>query len=194
MITHLEEEFGVKVETVKIGKMRYSLEMWSAKMTTAGGTSFCEYMADKKGSVNAVSEFFKWLVGMSNHTLPAIGLGIVENLTSLTEQSNKIFLNMLERLSEDMRNLLGDNGVLLYPTHPKIAPYHNEPILYPFNFAYTGIFNALGLPVTQCPLGLSKNGLPLGMQLVTNMNNDLLTITLAQELEKEFGGWVPPNC
>ncbi|KAJ8315772.1 hypothetical protein KUTeg_007922 [Tegillarca granosa] len=194
VITHLEEQLGIKVETVNIGKMKFSLEMWSAKMSTAGGTSFCEYMADRKGSVNAVAEYFKWLVGMSNHTLPAIGLGIVENLTSLTERSNNIFLNMLERLSEDMGNLLGDNGVLLYPTHPKIAPYHNEPILYPFNFAYTGIFNALGLPVTQCPLGLSSSGLPLGMQLVTNMNNDIFTITLARELEKKFGGWVPPNC
>lgn len=33
--------------------------------------------------------------------------------------------------------------------------------------------NALRLPSTQCPLGLNKNGLPLGIQVVANKLVDL---------------------
>lgn len=55
--------------------------------------------------------------------------------------------------------------MLLYPSHPTLAPYHNEPLFRPLNFTYTAIFNALGFPVTQVPLGLAPNGLPLGIQV-----------------------------
>ena len=173
--------------------MKYSVEIWMTKMATSGGTPFTDYMANNNGSVNCFVEIFKWMVGKSPHTLPAIVLGMGEKFTSLSASTDHIFLNMLKNLDKELTELLGNNGVLLYPSHPKLAPYHNEPIFYPFNFAYTGIFNALGYPVTQCPLGLSKEKLPMGLQVVASMNNDRLTIAVAEEIERAFGGWVNPG-
>ena len=65
-----------------------------------------------------------------------------------------------------IQELLGDDGVLLVPPHPTAALYHNQPITKPFNAAYTAIFNVLGLPVTQVPLGLGSWGVPLGVQVI----------------------------
>ena len=48
------------------------------------------------------------------------------------------------------------------------------------------------LPSTQVPLGLSDDGLPVGVQVVSVHGNDHLTIAAALELERAFGGWVPP--
>jgi fatty acid amide hydrolase 2 len=59
--------------------------------------------------------------------------------------------------------------------------------------SYTGIFNILGFPVTQCPMGLNKNGLPIGVQVIAAPFNDHLTIAVANEIEKQFGGWVSPS-
>ncbi|XP_033740866.1 fatty-acid amide hydrolase 2-like [Pecten maximus] len=187
---YLEEKLKLKVERVNIHRMKYGLEVWTAKMNTGGGKKFAQLMSDDDGSVNCVLELLKWLVGCSQHTLPAISLGLVEKIPM--PETDKKFLKVFDKLESDITKLLSNDGILLYPSHPKLAPYHNEPILYPFNFAYTGVFNTLGLPVTQCPLGLSKEGLPLGLQLVTGMNNDRLTIALAKEIEKGFGGWVKP--
>lgn len=64
-----------------------------------------------------------------------------------------------------LKELLGDDGVLLVPSHPTVAPYHNQPLTKPLNAAYTAIFNVLGLPVTQVPLGLDPCGVPLGIQV-----------------------------
>lgn len=55
--------------------------------------------------------------------------------------------------------------MFLYPTHPTAAPMHHEPLCKPFNFSYTAIINVLGLPATACPLGLNKQGLPIGIQV-----------------------------
>lgn len=61
--------------------------------------------------------------------------------------------------------MLGDDGVLLVPPHPTAAIYHNQSLTRPFNFAYVAIFNVLGFPVTQVPLGLGSWGVPLGVQV-----------------------------
>lgn len=61
--------------------------------------------------------------------------------------------------------MLGEDGIFLYPTHPTAAPLHHEPLIKPFNFTYTAIINVLGLPATACPLGLNKQGLPIGIQV-----------------------------
>ncbi len=87
---------------------------------------------------------------------------------------------------------LGDHGVLLFPSHTSIAPPHNVPLFRGPNFAYTCFFNALHVPVTQCPTGMSALGLPMGVQVVGARGRDVVTIAVAQRLEALIGGWVPP--
>lgn len=99
-----------------------------------------------------------------------------------------------KELRQELDELLGDDGVLLVPPSPTAALYHSQPLFKPFNPAYTAIFNMLGLPVTQVPLGLGSWGVPLGVQVVGNLHNDHLTLAVAAELERAFGGWVSPSA
>ncbi|XP_072361284.1 fatty-acid amide hydrolase 2-like isoform X2 [Scyliorhinus torazame] len=196
---YLEVQFGVQVQQVQIHKMKYAFQIWSAMMVspeTDGkeSRSFKELMADHGKEIRPLWELVKKILGLSPHTIPAIGLVITEDLAKANHQSNVKLMNMSRNLQNEFSNLLGDDGVFLYPSHPKIAPRHHHPKLMPFNFAYTAIFNVLGLPVTQCPLGLSKDGLPLGIQLVANHHNDHLCLRVAQHLECAFGGWRNPGA
>ena len=61
------------------------------------------------------------------------------------------------------------------------------------NFVFTGLFNVLEMPVTQVPLGIGSGGLPLGVQVVGAHGNDHLSIAVAMQLERLFGGWTPPT-
>ena len=70
-----------------------------------------------------------------------------------------------ETLRNEFRELLGDDGVLLCPAHPTQVPYIGETIFKPFNFVYSAIFNVIGTPVTTVPLGLDRDGLPVGIQV-----------------------------
>jgi fatty acid amide hydrolase 2 len=47
--------------------------------------------------------------------------------------------------------------------------------------------------VTQVPLGLNGDGIPVGVQVAAAPDNDHVTIAVAQELERTFGGWRPPR-
>ncbi|NWU90094.1 FAAH2 hydrolase, partial [Upupa epops] len=198
VVQHLESELGVQVQRVAIHKMKYSFQIWSAMMSSKDSDGqeaqlFTDLLGDHGKPVWPLWELLKWLVGMSSHTLPAIALALTEKLMKLNPGGNAKLVSMGKSLQEEVEALLGPDGVLLYPSHPTTAPRHHSPICMPFNFAYTAIFNVLGLPVTQCPLGLSSEGLPLGIQLVAASYNDHLTLAVARYLEEAFGGWVLPG-
>ncbi|XP_044886545.1 fatty-acid amide hydrolase 2 isoform X2 [Mauremys mutica] len=154
---------------------------------------FTDLLGDHGKPVWPLWELMKWFLGMSLHTIPAIALALTEKLMKLNPGGNAKLVSMGHSLRTEMMNLLGTDGMLLYPSHPIVAPKHYFPLGMPFNFAYTAVFNVLGLPVTQCPLGLSSEGLPLGIQVVAGPHNDHLTLAMARYLEKAFGGWVCPG-
>ena len=187
---------GAQVIEMKFKEFRTTVEMWAGRMNLAddGPTFSMEMSGGEGGRVNCFIELGKWLIRQSEHTLPAIALGILDDhLSSFNKANDLLYVEKLKVLKEKLTNLLGEDGVLLYPSHPQVAPYHSHPIYTPFNFAYTALFNALGFPVTQCPLGLSPTkGVPLGVQVVAAPYQDHLCLAVARELEQRFGGWSNP--
>lgn len=101
------------------------------------------------------------------------------------------YVNAFNDMYIFQQEILGTNGVLIYPTHPTPAFYHFESLIKPFDFAYTAIFNVLGLPATHCPTGMNSEGLPIGVQVIAGKHQDRLTLAIASEIEEAFGGWKP---
>ncbi|XP_033056916.1 fatty-acid amide hydrolase 2 isoform X4 [Trachypithecus francoisi] len=198
VVVHLETILGASVQHVKLKKMKYSLQLWITMMSAKGHdgkepVKFVDLLGDHGKHVNPLWELIKWCLGLSVYTIPSIGLALLEEKLKYNNEKYQKFKAVEESLRKELVEMLGDDGVFLYPSHPTVAPKHHVPLTRPFNFAYTGVFNALGLPVTQCPLGLNVKGLPLGIQVVAGPFNDHLTLAVAQYLEKTFGGWVCPG-
>jgi amidase len=63
--------------------------------------------------------------------------------------------------------------------------------VYPDQLAWPGIATLPGLPATAIPLGLS-HGLPVGVQILGPWLEDRTPLKLAELIEREFGGFVPP--
>ena len=57
---------------------------------------------------------------------------------------------------------------------------------------WSGIAGMCYLPGTAAPIGLSPEGLPIGVQIVGPQYGDLGTIRFAQLLEREYYAFVPP--
>jgi amidase len=64
--------------------------------------------------------------------------------------------------------------------------------VYPDQLAWPGIATLPGLPATAIPLGLSREGLPVGVQIVGPWLEDRTPLKLAELIEREYGGFVPP--
>uniref|UniRef100_H2R4P9 Fatty acid amide hydrolase 2 n=1 Tax=Pan troglodytes TaxID=9598 RepID=H2R4P9_PANTR len=198
VVVHLETILGASVQHVKLKKMKYSFQLWIAMMSAKGHdgkepVKFVDLLGDHGKHVSPLWELIKWCLGLSVYTIPSIGLALLEEKLRYSNEKYQKFKAVEESLRKELVDMLGDDGVFLYPSHPTVAPKHHVPLTRPFNFAYTGVFSALGLPVTQCPLGLNAKGLPLGIQVVAGPFNDHLTLAVAQYLEKTFGVWVCPG-
>lgn len=183
---------GALLKEAKVLKLKRSLDIWSSMINSATETTFAVLLGDGK-ALNPWLELFKWVFRVSPHTLPAIVLVILEKLTRGMPERIKKFVEMGKELKKELIELIGEKGIMLYPSYASPAPVHYKPMLTPFNWVYTAILNVMEFPVTQVPLGLNKNGLPLGVQVASIPGNDHITIAVAMELEKAFGGWVLPN-
>ena len=183
---------GATVEVRTFEPLVRSLHMWGAGLDAAGGTPFGVLLGDGR-RVRVLPELAKWLVRRSDHTLPALGLAALELVPDLVPGGTKRYLDELHAFRETLGEELGQDGVMLYPSYSRTAPRHYAPVFRnTFDFVYTAVINVLGFPSTQVPLGLDSRGLPLGVQVVAAHGNDHLTIAVALELERAFGGWVPP--
>jgi amidase len=63
---------------------------------------------------------------------------------------------------------------------------------YPDQLAWPGIATLPGLPATAIPIGFSPEGLPVGVQILGPWLEDRTPLKLAELIEREFGGFVPP--
>ncbi|CAK1586700.1 unnamed protein product [Parnassius mnemosyne] len=152
--------------------------------------SFSKLLTNNQGQANALVELVKKLIGFSTYTFAAI-LKLLDDQV-LPAVDKDWAERTTKEMKDDLIKLLGDDGVLLFPSAPSPAPYHYSLYLRPFNFSYWGIFNALKFPAVQVPLGLNSEGIPLGLQVVAAPKQEALCLSVAQYLEKQFGSYVPP--
>lgn len=188
----------ILVTKMRFPAMQQSFSIWIEKIKEEyeGRPCLTKRLADNKGEINLTVELVRAALGRANHTWPlllqAFGDKYLQKKAKGPEAGKVNPHPRWRSILGKLQRTLGTDGVLLYPSAPTLAPYHRQPLLMPLNYTYTAIFNALGLPVTQVPLGLSSSGLPLGIQVVGGLNMDRLTVAVATDLERGFGGWKCP--
>lgn len=86
-----------------------------------------------------------------------------------------------------LQDILGDDGVFILPTHPIPAYYHGQFTMKTAGVGFTMIFNTLEMPATHVPMGLNKDGLPIGVQVQTFLqqtNNETMFIDNTVHLDE----------
>jgi len=110
------------------------------------------------------------------------------------------------RLRAQWRDLFASFDAVICPLMPTPAyPHDHSPEqearrirvddtdqVYPDQLAWPGIATLPGLPATALPIGFSPEGLPVGVQIVGPWLEDRTPLKLAELIEREFGGFVPP--
>jgi fatty acid amide hydrolase 2 len=184
------EQAGAIVETVSLKSMKKALELYLAVLKLEAGVSVAELIV-AEGSVAMTLR--GGLRRKGPHTLALRLLLMSEWLTGKMPQGRmRKAAAARESFADEIAGIIGD-GVLLHPTHPRVAPRHGQTIGKPWLLTTTAVFNLAGTPVAQVPLGLNDKGLPLGVQVAAGPDRDHVAVAVALELERAFGGWVPPT-
>ncbi|MBO9533085.1 MAG: amidase [Solirubrobacteraceae bacterium] len=128
------------------------------------------------------------------HTAAFVNLAAAVELVSKVRRpaAPGAYSRAIDGLADQVAAEIGD-GVMLLPPMPRPAPPHGWTTLRPWAMGSMVPANLFGWPATQIPMGVGREGLPLGVQAMAPMDQDHRTIAVALELERAFGGWVPPE-
>jgi len=78
------------------------------------------------------------------------------------------------------------------PMNQRTLEVNGEPIPYLNQVFWAGIATMAYLPSTVFPTGLSKAGLPIGLQAIGGGYDDRTTIEFSRLMAQEIGGFIPP--
>lgn len=154
VVAHFKNNLKNETSRVQLQRVRNTTAIWLANMKSNDSPSFGAQIAGPGKSWNSAVELCKWMFGRSDHTFFAIMTAITEKFgTQPGTEKHRYLMEERDKLIDDFKNLLkDDNSVFIYPTHPTVAPYHNEPMFKAFNFSYTSLVNILGMPSCNIPL------------------------------------------
>lgn len=156
---------------------------------------------------NMPSEIYECLSRQATH-LPAEHLSLAQERLKGCALSHRDWLaenKKRARLRADWGKLFTQFDVVICPVLPIAAfPHDHVPfderiieiggMRYPFadQLLWSGIATLLGLPATAIPIGMTKTGLPVGVQIIGPWLEDRTPLFLARLIEKAFGGFVAP--
>lgn len=187
VVKHFYDISGCDVTFVKLKGAETSSKLWRYWMTQEPADF--SYLLGNSKTVNPLIEIGKKIIGQSDYTLASI-FSLIDSILP-AEKAEKM-KKITKELDDEVAELLGEDGVLFYPSYTGIAPFHYAVFVQLYNFNYWSLINSLNLPATQVPLGLNSQGLPLGVQVVAAKNQDRLCLAVAEEIDRQFGGWVAP--
>ena len=91
-----------------------------------------------------------------------------------------------------MMEFMDSHDVLITPAMPTPAKPHGHGLNEIRDFSFLMAHNLTGWPAVVVRCGSSREGLPLGVQVVTRPWDEATALSVAAFLESTFGGWQPP--
>jgi fatty acid amide hydrolase 2 len=184
---------GARVQSVSMRSWRTAVAPFLATLQAESGSDHATLsLLEAAGEARPT---WRSLLGRGGtHTLPtrvALATELMPRMGSSDRSAPGRLVEAGRALVEELLEAIGD-GVLLHPVHPTVAPPHGRTFGRLWLLTPAAVFNLAGVPVTEVPLGLSEQGLPLGVQVAAGLDQDHVAIAVAQELERVFGGWVSP--
>ncbi|CAN7938355.1 unnamed protein product, partial [Ixodes hexagonus] len=189
----LETACDAKSQRVSFEELRRASFIWMASLGH-GAAPFASVFKNFTGSLNPFTELLLKLVGRSQHTMSAIWIALGERLGQFASpDATADLVKQGQEFTRKLEDLLGDDGVLVFPASGAKIPYHHQMFSVYKNLSFTCLLNTARVPVTACPLHLDGDGLPVGVQVIAARHRDRLCLAVARELERKFGGWKAPG-
>jgi amidase len=176
---------GFTVEPFRPEGLEQARETWWKFFGTVGGMLLRTMVQGREAEVSpTLKQFLERVAAEPSHT----GETLLDAWIQRDLIRNKIF--------EQMRNY----PILLCPVAAIPAFRHGErswqvdskTVEYLDAWSYTEWFNLLGTPAVSVPVGNSKEGLPIGVQISARPWEEELVLAVAEILENGCGPWRRP--
>jgi Asp-tRNA(Asn)/Glu-tRNA(Gln) amidotransferase A subunit family amidase len=178
------EGAGFVVEPFRLSGLDRAIECWWFFFGPVVAQLFTDTVA---GHEVTLSRIFKEYYSTALPEKPLSGNAI---LAARTERDN---------LREEILRQMRDVPILLSPVSTEPAFRHGEgnyqlgaPHCYRDTMRFSQWTNLTGFPGATVPLGMSPEGLPIGVQVIGRPYEEELVLAVAEKIESARGAWVAP--
>jgi Asp-tRNA(Asn)/Glu-tRNA(Gln) amidotransferase A subunit family amidase len=177
---------GFKVEPFRPEGLEQARQLWWQFFGIAGGMLLGPLTKGREAELSPIlKEFSSWVAAEPSHTAQTL----LDTWITRDVVRMQVFYQMR------------DFPILLCPVASVPAFRHRDRswnidgriVRYLDAWNYTEWFNLLGTPAAAIPFGRSKEGLPIGVQIVARPWEEELVLAVAAELEAQRGPWQRPD-
>ena len=177
---------GFTVEPFRPEGLESARQLWWQLFGIAGGMLLGPLTKGREPDLSPIlKQFLSWVAGEPTHT----GQTLLDTWIMRDAVRAQVFSQMSKY------------PILLCPAASIPAFRHGErswnidgqTVKYLDAWSYTEWFNLLGTPAVVVPVGRSKEGLPIGVQVVARPWQEELVLAVAAELEAQRGAWQAPT-
>jgi len=167
-----------------------------AKMISSAGLNIKEKVPeglDESAEINSSYLLTgDWLKRMIDHYgTKKTSLEWIYELPNPSSSEHAILVEKVDNFRSSMLSFWNNYDVLICPVSPMPAPPGDaeSELDVTTYFSYTIAFNTTGWPSVVIRGGTSKEGLPIGIQIVAPPWREDICLSVAQFLERELGPW-----
>ena len=176
---------GIETEPVEVEELETARELWETLFVRIGGGMLVAEIV--KGREAELSDALQKYLAVAK-SYPALTAEDVLQMQFSRDELRARFLTRMET-----------HHVLLAPVCAGPAFRHGDggwddgfSTNYLREMRYSQWFNLLGNPAVVVPVARSAEGLPIGVQVIGRPYEEMLLLTVAEEIEKRFGWREPP--
>lgn len=167
-IDNIEREFGTAY-TRKLEPQTYNMALMGRSLSAVDLVHAKQGWHDSQYQTGLLLEKYDMILCPTVPT-PAVKHGVLP-----PNIMDEMMMRSAEVLNKgiDVGKYAFSSGMIEKLSHPVLS-----------KMAFTLLGNVTGLPAMSVPVGMSKNGLPIGMQLIGRMNDEETLFSVAGEMER----------
>lgn len=187
---------GFKIKEVKLPHIEYSIQTYYILITAELSSNLARYDGARYGRRAQSSETLEEMYvnsrteGFGTEVKRRIMLGTYVLSAGYYDAYYKKAQKVRRLIRTDFHNAFKEADVLIIPTTPttafKIGEMIDDPLAMYLNDIYTTSANLSGNPAISIPAGKDKNGLPIGMQIITDQFGEEKMFRMAEYIMRNY--------
>lgn len=189
----LLEKKGAQITEMKFPSWEYSLWCYYLIAPSEASTNLARYDGVRYGTRHKDSQNLQSLYkktrteGFGQEVKRRILLGTFALSSGYYDAYYRQATRVRQMICQEFQNAFETVDFILTPTSPETAfriGEKEDPLVMYLSDKFTVLANLTGLPALSIPVGLSTNGLPIGLQIIGNFFQEMRLFRLAFLIEK----------
>lgn len=189
---------GIDVETVPMPDLRYAIPAYYILATSEASTNLARFVGMRYGRQDGdmsqkFDDYFTQVrtEGFGEEAKRRILLGTYTRMEGFRDRYYAKALQVRLGMIEAYKKVFATHDAVLTPTMPFVSPRFSDigrmsPVqIYQADF-FTVPSNLTGMPHLSCPCGYDDDGMPIGMQFVTDHWKEGLLVSMAESWDRMF--------